>query len=144
MFDLLLVLVQNPGRVLGKDFLLKSVWPDSFVEEGNITFNIRQLRKALDDNVQSPVYIETIPRRGYRFLFPVEAFTTVTPDKDEESIAKAREAARSSTGKKSPRYVFLSIIAGVVMVAALVIAGWFWKETSVSVPILNVPLSLEK
>jgi len=81
MFDLLLVLLQNPQKVLRKDFLLESVWPDSFVEEGNITFNIRQLRKALDDDAQTPTYIETIPRRGYRFLLPVEAFTTITPDK---------------------------------------------------------------
>jgi len=43
MFDLLLVLVRNPGRTLEKDVLLQSVWPDSFVEEGNISFNIRQL-----------------------------------------------------------------------------------------------------
>ena len=54
MFDLLLVLVQNPKKVLKKDFLLQSVWPDSFVEDGNITFNIRQLRKALEDDAQSP------------------------------------------------------------------------------------------
>ena len=71
MFDLLLVLVQNPQRVLLKEFLLQSVWPDSFVEEGNITFNIRQLRKAMHDDAQSPCYIETIPRRGYRFRVPV-------------------------------------------------------------------------
>ena len=50
MFDLLLVLIQHQGRVVRKDFLLQSVWPDSFVEEGNITFNIRQLRKALGDD----------------------------------------------------------------------------------------------
>src|SRR5688500_20136352 len=107
MFDLLLVLVQNPGRVLGKDFLLKSVWPDSFVEEGNITFNIRQLRKALDDDAQAPTYIETIPRRGYRFLQPVESFTTITPDKDEETIAREREAreAVAQQSQKTRPYV---------------------------------------
>ena len=101
MFDLLLVLVQNPQRVLLKEFLLQSVWPDSFVEEGNITFNIRQLRKAMNDDAQSPCYIETIPRRGYRFLMPVESFTTITPDKDEETIAQESEKAAAVPGSKS-------------------------------------------
>lgn len=145
MFDLLLVFVQNPGRVLGKDFLLKSVWPDSFVEEGNITFNIRQLRKVLDDDAQSPKYIETIPRRGYRFLQPVEAFTTITPDKSEESIAEAREAAAAAPVKKSRPYVFLILSAATVLIGALLITGWLLqKQTYASAPILTTPFSLEK
>lgn len=147
MFDLLLVLVQHPGRVLRKDFLLQSVWPDSFVEEGNITFNIRQLRKALEDDAQSPVYIETIPRRGYRFLMPVEAFTTVTPGKDEESIAKEKESRPidPATEQKSRPYVFLLISAFVVLAGALVIGAWFFRDRSLSsAPILAAPFASEK
>ena len=147
MFDLLLVLVQNPGRVLRKDFLMQSVWPDSFVEEGNITFNIRQLRKALDDNAQSPIYIETIPRRGYRFLPPVEAFTTVTPDKDEESIARQiAEASHTPTANAGTRsYRFLILAVSVLLLGAVVIAAWFLNRGgSDSVPILSTPFAVEK
>jgi Tol biopolymer transport system component/DNA-binding winged helix-turn-helix (wHTH) protein len=145
MFDLLLVLVQSPQRVLRKEFLLQSVWPDSFVEEGNLTFNIRQLRKALEDNAQSPVYIETIPRRGYRFLQPVESFTTITPDKDEESIAKSKEALAVVPERKPPRYVLLTLTAVVMLIGALLIAGWlFQKRYYSSAPILSAPLALEK
>lgn len=72
MFEMLHVLIRNHGQVVDKDTLFREVWPDSFVEEGNISFNIRQLRKLLDDNAQSPIYIETVPRRGYRFIAEVE------------------------------------------------------------------------
>ena len=61
----LLVLVRNMGHVVEKDVLMAEVWPDEFVEEGNLAQHIFMLRKALGEN---PKYIETIPRRGYRFL----------------------------------------------------------------------------
>src|SRR6185369_5795462 len=47
--------------------ILNTLWPDVFVEESNITFNITKLRKALGDTRKPPIYIETVPRRGYRF-----------------------------------------------------------------------------
>jgi DNA-binding winged helix-turn-helix (wHTH) protein/TolB-like protein/Tfp pilus assembly protein PilF len=64
--DTLLVLVENAGRVLGKDELIEKLWPDTFVEEGNLTQNIYELRKALNSGAEES-YIETLPRRGYRF-----------------------------------------------------------------------------
>src|SRR5215213_8361547 len=68
VFETLLALVENHGRIVLKEELMKRLWPDTFVEESNLTFNIQQLRKALGDNARKPVYIETIPRRGYRFI----------------------------------------------------------------------------
>src|SRR5262249_29899631 len=69
--DTLLVLVQNAVQVVEKEKLLKEVWPDSFVEEGSLSRNIHELRKALGDDSSEPRYIETIPKRGYRFVAPV-------------------------------------------------------------------------
>jgi TolB-like protein/Tfp pilus assembly protein PilF len=63
--ETLLVLAGSNGRVVEKEELIRSVWPDSFVEEGSLTRNISMLRKSLEG------YIETIPRRGYRFTVPV-------------------------------------------------------------------------
>ena len=142
MFDLLLVLVQNSGRVLGKDFLLKSVWPDSFVEEGNITFNIRQLRKALDDSAQSPQYIETIPRRGYRFLAPVET-STATPPGDEISADESQPPIQSSVSTR--RSYPALIVAVLVVVGAVALGGWYLRgrETS-SVSVLSTPFEEQK
>lgn len=70
-FDTLLALVENPGRILEKDDLMSRVWPDTIVEENNLTQNISALRKALGQNPEERTYIETIPRRGYRFVATV-------------------------------------------------------------------------
>jgi len=69
-FDLLLALVERHGRLVEKDKLMKLVWPGTFVEESNLSFNVSVLRKALDHAGGSP-YIETVPTRGYRFASPV-------------------------------------------------------------------------
>jgi DNA-binding winged helix-turn-helix (wHTH) protein/TolB-like protein/Flp pilus assembly protein TadD len=71
-FELLRVMVENPGRLLHKDELLKLVWPDSYVEEGNLSHHVFALRKALGDEKLSAQYIETVPRRGYRFIADVQ------------------------------------------------------------------------
>src|SRR5215218_4981382 len=73
VFETLLALVENHGRIVLKEELMKRLWPDTFVEESNLAFNIQQLRKSLGDNAREPLYIETIPRRGYRFIAEVES-----------------------------------------------------------------------
>ena len=70
LFDILLLLVQNKGRVVDKERLMNEVWPGTFVEEGNLTQNISVLRKALKDDGHQ--YIQTVPRRGYRFVGHVQ------------------------------------------------------------------------
>jgi DNA-binding winged helix-turn-helix (wHTH) protein/TolB-like protein/Tfp pilus assembly protein PilF len=70
-FQLLFVLVEKHGHLVEKDELMKSVWADSFVEEGNITFTIGLLRKLLEDDTKNPRFIETVSRRGYRFIADV-------------------------------------------------------------------------
>ena len=67
-FDTLHVLLENAGHLIEKDELLRAIWPDQFVEEGNLAYTIRLIRKALDDDADSPEFIETVPRRGYRFI----------------------------------------------------------------------------
>lgn len=70
-FDMLLVLVENHGRVVEKDELMKRVWPETFVEEANLSHHVFTLRKVLGEENDEIRYIETIPRRGYRFGAPV-------------------------------------------------------------------------
>src|ERR1700733_11442195 len=71
-FETLFVLVRNSEKVVLKDDLLKAVWPDTFVEESNLSQNIFVLRKALGDSVGANRYIVTIPGRGYRFAEKVQ------------------------------------------------------------------------
>lgn len=70
-FDLLAFLVANPGRLLTKDELLQAVWPDAIVEESNLAYHVFAIRKALGDTADADHYIETVPKRGYRFIAPV-------------------------------------------------------------------------
>jgi DNA-binding winged helix-turn-helix (wHTH) protein/Tol biopolymer transport system component len=67
-FDILLLLVQNAGKLVEKDVVLRQVWPDTFVEEGNLAKHISMLRRALSETANGGEYIETVPKRGYRFV----------------------------------------------------------------------------
>ena len=70
-FSTLLALVLSSGHLVEKDSLMEKVWPDEFVEESNLAQHISMLRKALGETVEDTKYIETVPRRGYRFVAPV-------------------------------------------------------------------------
>ena len=77
--DILTLLVTSAGQLVAKDELLKHVWPDSFVEESNLTQNIFLLRRILGDDRPAPKYIETVVRRGYRFIANVRSTGAVDP-----------------------------------------------------------------
>ena len=67
-YDMLVALVQQRGRLVTKDELLRRLWPESFVEEGGLTVHVSALRKALGEDAHRPIYIETVARSGYRFI----------------------------------------------------------------------------
>ncbi len=104
VFDTLLTLVENSGRIIGKDELMQLLWPDTFVEESNLTQNISQLRRALSDGNGEAQYIETIPKRGYRFaagVKPVEHLNghSFEPSADNgEPVLKLSANGISSNG----------------------------------------------
>src|SRR2546429_9980145 len=68
VFDTLQVFVEHAGRLLEKDELMQKIWQDRFVEESNLTFNIKMLRRALKDDVRHPQFFGNVPRGGYRFI----------------------------------------------------------------------------
>ena len=70
-YDVLVALVQQRGRLVTKDELLRRLWPESFVEEGGLTVHVSALRKALGEDAHRPIYIETVARSGYRFIAAV-------------------------------------------------------------------------
>ena len=83
-FQILLVLVRHGKEIVTKDDLMKTVWPDTFVEEANLSRNIFMLRKALGETAQDHRYIVTVPGRGYRLAENVH----LVPDQ-EFAIAAA-------------------------------------------------------
>src|SRR5215212_7850162 len=77
VFDTLLLLVENAGRVLNKERMLKEIWEDSFVEENNLAQNISYLRRVLGET-KDKKFIETVPKFGYRFISPVHLIENET------------------------------------------------------------------
>jgi DNA-binding winged helix-turn-helix (wHTH) protein/TolB-like protein/Flp pilus assembly protein TadD len=108
-FDLLVVLVENAGHLLEKDDLLARVWPGQFVEEGSLSFNVSELRKALGEGVDGRRYVETVRKKGFRFVAPVEEIRDqeARPAADELESAPGDEAgpaadAQDSRGRALP------------------------------------------
>ncbi len=98
-FDTLIALVERSGHIVEKDELMKRVWPDTFVEEVNLARHVSNLRKALGDDGEDYLYIETVARRGYRFLakvrtVPIEA---VEIDEDEELVVETHSLSHIVT-----------------------------------------------
>src|SRR2546426_371805 len=108
-FDLLHYFVQHPDRVLTKDELLDAVWPQTAVTEALVRVTVGVLRKVLGDTAQTPQFIATVARRGYRFLAPVTVMhppETVPAEAPQPPAAPApgapevvRPAPRPSTGE---------------------------------------------
>jgi len=95
VFDTLLMLVENAGRLVTKQELLETIWRETTVEENNLNHNVSVLRKALGERATGQQYIETVPRVGYRFAAAVEAVTVTG--------APARLSASSSAHAVKPR-----------------------------------------
>lgn len=102
VFETLLMLVENSGRIVSKDELMNRLWPDTFVEDANLTFNIQQLRRTLGDNARRPIYVETIARRGYRFI---AAVTDIPSDRgtDREPGVRLESPDGQATEKQERR-----------------------------------------
>jgi len=90
LFETLLVLVKNSGRIVEKSELMEAVWPETFVEESNLTANISLLRKILGARDDGKGYIETVARRGYRFAGEV----TESENGGEEILLRRRTRTR--------------------------------------------------
>src|SRR5215469_3767466 len=97
VFDTLMVLVENRGRLVAKDELITRIWPDTFIEEATLARNISDLRKALGQAADQK-YIETVPKHGYRFVAAVRELSPVT----EDLIFEAHGTARFVTEEIEP------------------------------------------
>jgi DNA-binding winged helix-turn-helix (wHTH) protein/Tfp pilus assembly protein PilF len=108
VFETLVLLIENKGRVVKKDEMIKTLWPDRYVEESNLTQNIFMLRKIFGEAPGKHQYIETIPKRGYRFTGQVteiqeeiEQAEQSAPTVELEAEAQQEKAARLEETKIS-------------------------------------------
>lgn len=161
-FETLLLLVQNRERMMGKDELMKVLWPDTFVEEANLTQHISLLRKALGDSPSEHRYIVTAPGRGYRFVAEVrelgdnggepqrEASTIYLPSKDPKETGVQGSTRRDfqhkplkingerdTTWRPSRTVLTVSLIILMVALSYIWIAGRV-KETETRTAVRSI------
>ncbi len=151
VFDLLLALVERHGQVVTKDQLMTEVWPNTFVEETNLKVYVSTLRKTLGDNGTGEKFIETLPRRGYRFVSKVTEILPTEPEFAPELVIEKQSFSRvvieeevedpeltplqipsSSTNsllQLSPRRV---MAVGGVLIMALALTWFSWSRWSAS------------
>src|SRR5579875_2401405 len=112
-FDTLVYLVENSGRLVSREELIQNVWPDSVVEDANLTVNISLLRKALGTRSDGRPYIETAPRKGYRF---------------EADVTRLESETVSESPRGSIKNLVLALSASPLVVLAVLAAWLFWRK----------------
>ena len=137
-FDILLLLVENRGQVVGKERLLEEVWPDTSVEEGNLTTNIYSLRKALGESGNGQQYIQTVQRRGYRFVGEVREVLAEEVRPIGKEVAPLHLVMRQAGEGQLPEKALTPsvrekigasrkvMLPGVALVAVVIAAVAFW------------------
>src|SRR5438046_3283161 len=93
--EILLLLAQNSGRIVEKDELMAAIWPDTIVEESNLTQTVYVLRKVLGQDASGEKFIQTIPKRGYRFLHELRAVAD-----ESDLIVKHQTSSRTGSGEE--------------------------------------------
>ena len=133
-FEALVFLIERRGHLIEKEELMRALWPDTFVEEANLAHHVWRLRKVLEENKDGERYIETVPKRGYRFVAPIReveqgpdlvveqhTITRLVAERETESDTSLAVGypsqvitARKSVGVDS-RFVLLSVVAVLIL-----------------------------
>lgn len=116
-FDMLVFFLTHRDRVVSKEELLSHLWPDTAVEEATLAQHVYLLRRALNDSEEGPRYIETVPRRGYRFVAPVS-------ERDDPRL----ERAEAPVGTSSNRRWVWAVACAFLPVAAVFVAVLRYRE----------------
>ena len=132
-FQLLALLAARPGQIITRDEIRRALWDDqTFVDfDRSINFGINQIRSALADDPQSPRYIETLPRKGYRFIAPIESGNGLI-----DVLPKMAPAAAYKPGQ-SRRWRLLAV-AAVAVIAATLAVVWGMSRLSATKPIQSL------
>src|SRR5580658_3793361 len=145
-FDVLLYFVQNPGKVVTRDELLKNVWAEAFVDENSLAQSISVLRRALDEKPGDNSYIVTLPGRGYQFVTPVH----VVPAESGSTLPEVAKGSGSSGGLVFQQHTIrtsviteererlslpssrdrgvVRLVAILAVVIAILGGAWYWRS----------------
>ncbi|MGB6689603.1 MAG: winged helix-turn-helix domain-containing protein [Terracidiphilus sp.] len=131
---ILVALLEQPGAVVTREELKRRIWPhDSFGDfDHAVNVAVAKLRAALSDSADTPRYVETLPRRGYRFIYPVTFPVTPAQEKAQANGAAHSAPARAplrAPVEKTAQFPWLPIIAVSVIAAALAASTWWWHAS---------------
>ena len=151
-FDVLRYLVENPGRLVTQDEVLEKLWPETYVNPEVFRKYILDIRKILGDRPDKPEFIETVTKRGYRFIAPVIDETAAeprdwpTPQETEGKITEekagpdtARSELKSASGKRM--LLKLAIVAALAVAAATAIGGHL-RSSRMNAPLNNTSIAV--
>ena len=134
VFDTLLYLVEHHDAVLDKERLMEAVWPDSIVEENNLTQNISTLRRVFGETPGSHRFIVTVPGRGYRFVAAVKVAqdedTPVSETEPAAAPAFTEPESRSRETAPGKRGLIPALLAGILILSLAFVALFFWRGQS--------------
>lgn len=122
-FQILLVLIRHSTQVVTKDDLMKAVWPDTFVEEANLSRNIFMLRKALGESPQDHQYILTVPGRGYRFAENVR----LVPEQEVSIVAASHSKVQVQVAETKP-WMWVTLAAVILCIVAAAASQFFFRR----------------
>ncbi|HEY7544081.1 MAG TPA: LpqB family beta-propeller domain-containing protein, partial [Blastocatellia bacterium] len=127
-FDVLLFLIENRGRVVEKQELFERIWKDAFVTDNALTRAVKEIRQAIGDDADSPRYIETVPRRGYRFICDVKLKEDADLIKAAPARAEPAPTQQTASAGNEIRVSRAFLVASAIALAAIIaIAVIIWK-----------------
>jgi DNA-binding winged helix-turn-helix (wHTH) protein len=123
-FQVLSILLEHPGEVVTRDELQKRLWPDTFVDvDHNLNTAINKIREVLSDSAESPRFVETLPRRGYRFIGQLESpIQPVIPP----TIPVATVETDNGSHSRQNWLNIAAVMAAIGACAVAVMFGWLW------------------
>lgn len=140
-FDVLILLVKNAGRVVEKQEIFDQVWKNTFVGDNALAKSIKEIRQAINDDASQPRFIETVPKRGYRFIANIKNEETeiklndqsnqasVLQKSQEEISDQKRRKAKESLSTKRNNFVFIgAVISGILVLALGFLAFTEWRR----------------
>lgn len=133
VLDTLAVLVAHRGEMVSKEDLIRAIWPDTFVEESNLAQNVSVLRKALGDGLDCAPYIETVPKRGYRFVAHVVVPDVEGPTELPGTPGQTSPSAPANTPPHAANPFRMRV--AVVVLACLILGGlpavWYYRRAAI-------------
>ena len=126
-FEVLTILLEHSGQMVTREELQARLWPDTFVDvEHNLNTAIKKIREALGDSADNPLFIETLPRRGYRFIAPVDDLKQVEQDTGSGVAAMAKPQSESH------RFIFRGVEIGLALLLLALGVGLFYSKKSLA------------